>query len=132
MKAAARHGLKLRQNYNREAPRLALQIGRYAHAKQYKLMRKALRTLRSRVGQVMRDVERQLDPVANHEQSNKNEDARKPQLPQDHPQVVTGAAWHCVDRVTQRAFEPIPIEFAVCLHMADGRLDYAAPPDHRP
>lgn len=64
MKAAARHGLKLRQNYDREAPRLASQIGRYAHAKQYKRMRKALRTLRSRVGRAMRDVERQLDAVA--------------------------------------------------------------------
>ncbi|MGF6482905.1 hypothetical protein QFZ91_005132 [Paraburkholderia sp. JPY419] len=64
VKAAARHGLKLRQNYNREAPHLALQIGRYAHAKQYKRMRKALRTLRSRVGRVMRDVERQVNQVA--------------------------------------------------------------------
>ena len=64
VKAAARNGLKLRQNYNREAPRLGLQIGRYAHAKQYKRMRKALRTLRSRVGRVMRDVERQLTLVA--------------------------------------------------------------------
>ncbi|AQW31653.1 IS5 family transposase (plasmid) [Ralstonia syzygii subsp. celebesensis] len=64
VKAAARHGLKLRQNYNREAPRLATQIGRYAHAKQYKRMKRALRTLRSRVGRVMRDVERQLDAVA--------------------------------------------------------------------
>ncbi|RQU49427.1 IS5 family transposase [Burkholderia cenocepacia] len=64
VKAAARHGLKLRQNYNREAPRLESQIGRYAHAKQYKRMKKALRTLRSRVGRVMRDVERQLDGVA--------------------------------------------------------------------
>jgi IS5 family transposase len=63
VKAAARHGLKLRQNYNREAPRLALQIGRYAHAKQFKRMRKALRTLRSRVGRVMRDVERQAGQV---------------------------------------------------------------------
>jgi IS5 family transposase len=54
----------LRQNYNREAPRLGLQIGRYAHAKQYKRMRKALRTLRSRVGRVMRDVERQVAQVA--------------------------------------------------------------------
>ncbi|CAD6560401.1 IS5 family transposase ISButh4 [Paraburkholderia kirstenboschensis] len=62
-KAAARHGPKLRQNYNREAPRLALQIGRYAHAKQFKRMRKALRTLRSRVGRVMRDVERQAAQV---------------------------------------------------------------------
>jgi hypothetical protein len=37
------------------------QIGRYAHAKQYMRMQKALRPLRSRVGRVMRDVERQLD-----------------------------------------------------------------------
>jgi IS5 family transposase len=64
VKAAARHGLKLRQNYNREAPRLASQVGRYAHAKQYKRMNKALRTLRSRVGRVMRDLERQLNGVA--------------------------------------------------------------------
>lgn len=35
------------------------------------------------------------------------------QLAQDHPQVVLGAARHCVDRVTQRALEPVPIEFAV-------------------
>lgn len=64
VKAATWHGLKLRQNYNREALRLASQISRYAHAKQYKRMRKVLRTLRSRVGRVMRDVERQLDSVA--------------------------------------------------------------------
>lgn len=48
VKAAAQQGLRLRQNYNREAPRLAGQIGRYAHAKQYKRMKKARRTLRSR------------------------------------------------------------------------------------
>jgi IS5 family transposase len=69
VKAAARNGLKLRQNYNREAPRLAGQISRYAQAKQYKRMRKALRTLRSRVGRVMRDVDRQLDTVANDRQA---------------------------------------------------------------
>ena len=33
VRAAAQHGLKLRQNYNREAPGLAGQIGHYAHAK---------------------------------------------------------------------------------------------------
>lgn len=64
VKAAARHGLMLRQNYNRIAPRLSSQISRYAHAKQYKRMRGALRTLRSRVGRVMRDVERQIESVA--------------------------------------------------------------------
>ena len=50
----------LRQNYNREAPRLATQVGRYAHAKQYKRMRKTLRTLRGRVGRVHREIERKV------------------------------------------------------------------------
>ena len=60
---AEEEGLTLRQNYNREAPRLAAQIGRYAHAKQYRRMKKSLRTLRSRVGRVMRDVGRQLERI---------------------------------------------------------------------
>ncbi|UAW64827.1 IS5 family transposase [Mycoavidus sp. HKI] len=64
VKVAAQYGLKLRQNYNRIAPRLSTQISRYAHAKQYKRMNKALGTLRSRVGRVMRDVERQIESVA--------------------------------------------------------------------
>ena len=50
VKLAREHDLALRQNYNREAPRLAAQIGRYAHAKQYRRMKKALRTLKTRVG----------------------------------------------------------------------------------
>jgi IS5 family transposase len=60
---AEEEGLTLRQNYNREAPRLAAQIGRYAHAKQYRRIKKSLRTLRSRVGRVMRDVGRQLERI---------------------------------------------------------------------
>jgi IS5 family transposase len=36
-------GVELRQSYARLAPRLALQVGRYAHAKQFKRMRKALK-----------------------------------------------------------------------------------------
>jgi IS5 family transposase len=63
VKAAAEHGITLRQNYNRTAPRLAAQIGRYAHAKQFKRMKKALRTLRTRVGRVQREVARQLDQL---------------------------------------------------------------------
>ncbi|MEO9101768.1 MAG: IS5 family transposase, partial [Burkholderiaceae bacterium] len=61
VKAAEQHGIALRQNYNRVAPRLAAQIGRYAHAKQFKRMKQALRTLRSRVGRVQRDVARQFE-----------------------------------------------------------------------
>ncbi len=60
-KAAEDNGLRLRQNYNRVVPRLAAQIGRYAHAKQFKRMKKALRTLRTCVGRVHREVARQLN-----------------------------------------------------------------------
>ena len=41
-------------------PRLAQKIGRYAHAKQFKRMRVALKKLSTRVGRVMRELERQL------------------------------------------------------------------------
>lgn len=43
-------GVELRQSYARLAPRLALQVGRYAHAKQ-----------RGYTGRVMRDLRRHLD-----------------------------------------------------------------------
>ena len=61
VKVAHEHDISLRQNYNRTAPRLAAQIGRYAHAKQFKRMKKALRTLRTRVGKVQREVARQVE-----------------------------------------------------------------------
>ena len=56
-------GLGLRQSYSRLAPRLAGQVGRYAHARQFKRMRKALRRLKGYTGRVLRDIERQLDKV---------------------------------------------------------------------
>lgn len=64
VKLASEQGLKLRQNYNRQAPQLAVQVGRYAHAKQFKRMKKTLRTLKTRVGRVHREVSRQLDHLA--------------------------------------------------------------------
>ena len=57
-------GIGLRQNYNRLAPRLAGQVGRYAHARQFKRMRKALRRLKGYTGRVLRDIERQLGKVS--------------------------------------------------------------------
>lgn len=69
VKAAQECGLTLRQNYNREAPRLALQAGRYAHARQFKRMKAVLRTLRTRVGRVYRDILRQLDKVPQTQQA---------------------------------------------------------------
>lgn len=55
--------INLRQNYNRLGPRLCGQVGRYAHARQFKRMRKALRRLKGYTGRVLRDIERQMDKV---------------------------------------------------------------------
>ncbi|PYF07202.1 IS4 family transposase [Rhodobacter viridis] len=60
---AAEAGVELRQSYARLAPRLAVRVGRYAHAKQFKRMRKALRTLKGYTGRVLRDLRRQLDDI---------------------------------------------------------------------
>jgi len=47
-------GIELRQSYARLAPRLAAQVGHYAHARQFRRMRKALRTLKGYTGRVVR------------------------------------------------------------------------------
>ena len=60
---AAEAGIELRQSYNRLAPRLAMQVGRYAHARQFRRMRKALRKLKGYTGRVMRDLRRHLDEI---------------------------------------------------------------------
>jgi IS5 family transposase len=62
-----KHGLTFRQSYARQGPRLAQQIGRHAHAKQFKRMRRLLRKQRTWVGRLTRELERQRDalpPVA--------------------------------------------------------------------
>ncbi len=56
-------GADLRQSYARLAPRLALQVGRYAHAKQFKCMRKALKRMKDYTRRVMRDLRRHLQKI---------------------------------------------------------------------
>ena len=56
-------GVELRQSYARLAPRLALQVGRYAHARQFKRMRKSLKRLKGYTGRVMRDLRRHLQDI---------------------------------------------------------------------
>jgi IS5 family transposase len=60
---AGKAGITLRQNYNRLAPRLAAQAGRHAHARQFRRMRKALRTLKGYTGRILRDLDRKLGAV---------------------------------------------------------------------
>lgn len=68
VKLADENGIELRQNYNREAPRLAAQVGRYAHARQYKRMKKVIKTLRTRVGRVHREINRKLGQLPEQQQ----------------------------------------------------------------
>ena len=55
---AKAHDIVLRQSYTRTGKRLAMKAGRYAHARQYRRMRKALKQLKGRLGRVVRDIER--------------------------------------------------------------------------
>ena len=77
VKLAREAGLDLRQNYARLAPRLAAQVGRYAHARQFKRMRNGVRRtsaqsgglcarrtrLKGYTGRVLRDIQRKLEAV---------------------------------------------------------------------
>jgi len=61
VKLARRHGVELRQSYVRVAKRAAIMVGRYSHAHQFKRARKMLKFLRTRLGRVIRDVNRKID-----------------------------------------------------------------------
>ena len=68
VKLAEDNGLMLRQNYNREAPRIAMQIGQDAHATQFRRMKRSLRMHKSRVGRAHRDIGRRIDQIAESRQ----------------------------------------------------------------
>lgn len=57
--AAARdRGIPLRQSYVRVGKKASVKAGRYAHARQFKRMRRELRRLRTYVGRMIRDIQR--------------------------------------------------------------------------
>lgn len=59
VQAATERGLRLRQSYRRVAKRAAVKVGRYAHARQFRRMRRELRRLRTWTGRLIREVTRQ-------------------------------------------------------------------------
>lgn len=59
-RAANQRGVKLRQTYVRVAKRAAVKVGRYAHAKQFRRMRRELKKLRTLLGRVIRDLRRKV------------------------------------------------------------------------
>lgn len=60
VKLAKKHGLKLRQGYPRVGKIALIKYQRYRHAKQFKRARRELRRLKTFLGRVMRDIERQV------------------------------------------------------------------------
>jgi transposase, IS5 family len=60
VRLAKKHGVTLRQSYERVGKRALIKHQRYAHAKQFKRANRALRTLRTYLGRVTRDIMRKI------------------------------------------------------------------------
>lgn len=58
VRLARKHGVRLRQSYTRLGKAALIRDQRYAHAKQFRRANRALRTLRTQLGRVMRDIQR--------------------------------------------------------------------------
>lgn len=53
-------GIDLRQSYLRISKKMLIKVGGYCHAKQFKRMRKGVKTLENWLGRLVRDIERKL------------------------------------------------------------------------
>ncbi len=60
VRLAQRHGVRLRQSYARVGKFALIKHQRYAHAKQFKRAGRALKTLRTYLGRVIRDISRKI------------------------------------------------------------------------
>jgi IS5 family transposase len=60
VRQAKKAGITLRQSHTRLAKKAAAKAGRYAHAKQYKRMRRELKRLRTYLGRIYRDIGRKI------------------------------------------------------------------------
>ena len=65
VRLAKGHGVRLRQSYARVGKHALIAYQRYAHAKQFKRANRALRTLRTYLGRVLRDIVRKTNGDAN-------------------------------------------------------------------
>ena len=67
VRLAKAKGIKLRQSYERVGKFALIKHQRYAHAKQFKRANRALRTLKTQLGRVIRDIRRKIgeDPALN-------------------------------------------------------------------
>ena len=61
--AAKDQGIELKQTFAKEGSHLSRKAGRYAHAKQYKRMRRTIKRQRTIVGRLRREIDRKLSPL---------------------------------------------------------------------
>ncbi|MDR0648466.1 MAG: IS5 family transposase [Synergistaceae bacterium] len=59
-----RNGIKLRQSFARLSRRQLRDSSRYAHSRKFKLAQKCVRTLRTYLGRILRDVERKASDIS--------------------------------------------------------------------
>lgn len=62
--SAKKAGIDLKQTFAKEGKQLSRQAGRYAHARQFKRMRRAIRRQRTIVGRLQREIERKIEVKA--------------------------------------------------------------------
>jgi IS5 family transposase len=65
VKEARAEGLSIKQSYEHVGRRLLMQSSRYAHARQMKRARACTRKLKTQLGRVMREIERQVETPSN-------------------------------------------------------------------
>ena len=56
-----KEGVNLRQNYNKVSKLAVLMTGRYAHANQFKRMKKKVKEIRNYLGRVVREIDRNIE-----------------------------------------------------------------------
>jgi IS5 family transposase len=67
VRLAKKHGVVMRQSYERVGKYALIAHQRYAHAKQFKRANRALKTLRTYLGRVMRDIRRKINGDADRQ-----------------------------------------------------------------
>ncbi|CAG2160752.1 IS5 family transposase [Cupriavidus numazuensis] len=68
VKLAKRAGLQLRQTFAKEGKTLRFRAGGYAHAKQFRRLRRVLKRQRTVLGRVLRDIERKMTALPQAQQ----------------------------------------------------------------
>lgn len=64
VKAARQAGVTIKQSYARVGPRLVMMAARYAHARQMKRAKACTRKLRTQLGRVLRQIEKQKEKLS--------------------------------------------------------------------